>query len=161
MLLTELLNSKIDLKYYSTSSTRWTASSVVKGRKIEYYMKKISPYITEKKYPGLACWAVSFSEIVDSDSLTFDLSGNGGELEVLSGLKKFLDKAISTVDPDVLFFSAKNDSKGRSEVYRKMVKRWLPTWDLEESEESEDNGAMTRRGDMRMSISFTARKVAK
>lgn len=129
MLLNELFKAKTDLKVLKSSPIRFGTSAMIKGREIRFY--------AVEEESELDRWEVSFGEIVPGKSYaTAEMTGSGGELDVLSMVKDSLTMFIQQRNPKVITFTAEKSDRSRAAVYERMLKRMLPApWKFEKHDE--------------------------
>lgn len=120
--LDELLNTKVDYEVTSQTNDRFVAQATINGRLIKFTAEQ------EHGFDGKAVWEVLFGEYKPGERGTFQTTGNGGELEVLSMVTDATKEFVDIYQPDVIRFSATKDgtSNSRAQVYDRMLRRNLP-----------------------------------
>jgi len=141
VILTEMFNSPLPIKWTKTTSTNWEGSFVIQDGlpnsenpanpiKNQRGMPSGKRYIIRMIKDSDMPWEVTF-ELVVGNKRSQDITGTGNAAQVfstvLSGIRQWLDR----VKPDAFALSAREPN--RQSLYRRMLKM-LPSkiWDVED-----------------------------
>lgn len=137
MLISELLNSKIEVNVERAGFRIFLANATIDNIYIEYEAIRGEGH---KEYE----WDVSFSTIqLDENGKKkgpgkYGITGTGHELQVLSFAKEATLIFVKKCDPKIIVFTAEKEQNktARGNVYEKMVKRWnIPGYEYQRSDD--------------------------
>ena len=121
MKLVELFNSEANIRIKHDADDSFEAWAKIGESDICFQ----ADYIDETD--GDDGWYVRFTK----DGQSFDLTNDGHAAKVLSFVKRCLEMLVDSNEPDKMTFTA---SGGRQDVYRKMIKRFMPdNYEVEET----------------------------
>lgn len=124
MKLMELLDTAVKFRVERATSDTFTA---------DYVMSSTRTIRFEASWTGDS-WMVHFYETHSGPDGTFDLfnmTGHGEELKVMTFVKLALAEFIKRYKPDTFTFSAAKDSRSRASLYARIIKRYVPDYDVE------------------------------
>lgn len=111
MKLTELFSSDIDYKVETDSADKYSAHAIIGSYKIRFE--------AERDEPENDSWWLTFRV----PGRGFDLTGDGQAPKVLAFVKRCIEELIKLRNPAELSFSG---GPGKHEVYKRMIKRFIP-----------------------------------
>jgi hypothetical protein len=131
MLLSEILNRKIDYKITNATRRDFNTEAIIGNRKIMFDADSDN---------GLS-WEVSFLEkdLKSTSSRSYDVTGSGNELEVFSMVKDSILELIKKYDPNEISFNAskKEGNATRANLYDRLIKRFkIPGYSYRRDETS-------------------------
>lgn len=140
MMLSELFQKPTKYEVIKQSSTIFGTKAMIRDREIRFYA-------VESERGDFDEWDVSFGEVKKgTKEVTAELTGSGGELEVLGMVKDSIKEFIQRYHPKAIHFTASKSDRSRASVYERMVKRLLPSdWKFEKQENDAHDVSFTLR----------------
>lgn len=114
MILSELFNKEAKLEVTRDRDNDFEVETKIGSKTL------VISALRERGYP----WEVAFYR-KDGARFMFRMTGDGGEFEVMSAVKQFMQMFIQKHQPKTFDFTAKEES--RVGVYERMLKRLLPS----------------------------------
>lgn len=138
MILSEILDSKINYTVERESSGQFKTSAKIGGRVIVFRAE------LDRGEDG-EYWDISFEQQTEG-AATYAKTGSGKEFSVMSMVKASLAEFVQRYHPKVVHFSAAtDDGAARANVYRRMVSSVLKDYELEETISGNDRLFTYRR----------------
>lgn len=133
MKLLELFQKKGEFELTKQSSSRFQTKAKINNRVIVFDA-------VENVSNDAAEWDISFGEIIQSKKYaTAELTGSGGELEVLAMVKDSILEFIKRYHPNAIHFTAAKEDRARASVYERMLKRLMPSgWEFSKDDTKDD-----------------------
>jgi hypothetical protein len=129
--LDELMDSSTPYQVTKKTDSFFSTEATVRGRLIKFSADR------QLDLNGKSVWEVLFGELKAGETRsTFELTGSGGEFEVLSAVTASMKEFVSTYDPGIIRFASNGDpGDSRAGVYERMVQRFFPAnqYDLKKS----------------------------
>jgi hypothetical protein len=129
--LDELMDSSTPYTVTKKTDSLFFTEATIRGRLIKFSAER------QLDLDGKTVWEVLFGELKAGEKRsTFELTGSGGEFEVLSVILASMKEFVSSYDPGVIRFTSMGDLEGsRTGVYERMVQRFFPAerYDLKKS----------------------------
>lgn len=120
MKLLELFKKQVPFEVVEDTHELYFTSATINGRKVNFEAENMDH--------KLCSWYVSFTDQVPGGPPRVNMTGNGGEFEVMSFIKDSVLKLISHKGAKRIYFSA-TKGNARAAVYERMVKRFvIPGW---------------------------------
>lgn len=123
MLLTEILDQKVQCKVTANNPVVFRTSAVIGDRVIEFECSKTY----DRDYED--CWDAHFQEKAQGSSKqTFGVSGSGNELQVFSMVRDSFAQFMEVHKPQAVRFSAAKDAgqdgNSRGNLYARLLQRF-------------------------------------
>jgi hypothetical protein len=125
----EVADKKVEYKITGEGPTNFRASAIINGRKIRFSA-------SDSGDPDEG-WDILFTETKPGDSWTTVATGSGGEFEVAAFIVAAMKEFITRYEPQTISFTAEKakefeEGNTRAAVYRRLLKRHFPEYDIEE-----------------------------
>jgi hypothetical protein len=114
--ISEAFDSKINYDIETNDADYLKAAAMIGGRKIVMVAWK-------EHLEGPDVWGIEFYQLKDDGSKTYKLTGSGGQMQVMSFWKQFIELLISMHQPARIVFTAETQN-GRADVYKKVLPKF-------------------------------------
>lgn len=135
----EVADKKVEFEITVERPKKFQAAAIINGRKIKFLAVDYGD-------PDEG-WEILFIETRPDESWTARATGSGGEFEVSAFIVAAMKEFIVRYEPQTMSFSAEKAKKfeegnTRAAVYRRLLKRHFPEYDIEEKSIDHDRTAM-------------------